>query len=82
MKKAFAFTQTVMNGTAMTGTHVALFATRQLAEQTLADIKATNQGDLGILRSEFSDVEQVNIYETRDEIPFYKFEALGKRCFE
>lgn len=42
MKKVYSFTQSLMNGTVTMETNVALFTTRELAEQTLADIKADN----------------------------------------
>ena len=72
MTQAFAFTQSIMNGTVMMKTTIAIFATRELAEQTMADIKADNASrDLGHLRVSYTDIEQVNIYEAKDEIPFY-----------
>ena len=62
----------MMNGSRPMQTTIALFATRELAEQTLADIKASNASqDLGHLRVSYTDIEQVNIYEAKDEIPFY-----------
>lgn len=61
-----------MNGTVTMKTTIALFATRELAEQTMADIKADNASrDLDHLRVSYTDIEQVNIYEAKDEIPFY-----------
>ena len=72
MTQAFAFTQSIMNGTVTMKTTIAIFATRELAEQTMADIKADNASrDLGHLRVSYTDIEQVNIYEAKDEIPFY-----------
>ena len=74
MKKVYSFTQSVMNGTVTMETSVALFATRELAEQTLADIKADNaKRDLGGLRVRYGKVEESNLYETKEEIGFYQF---------
>ena len=76
MTKVFSFTQSMMNGTVTMETHVALFATRELAEQTLADIKADNaQRDLGGYRVSYGKVQELNVYETKDEIPFYQFKG-------
>ena len=74
MKKVFSFTQSIMNGSVTMETHIALFATRELAEQTLADIKADNaKRDLGGYRVRYGKVEESNLYETKEEIGFYQF---------
>ena len=74
MKKVYSFTQSVMNGTVTMETSVALFATRELAEQTLADIKADNaKRNLGGYRVRYGKVEESNLYETKEEIGFYQF---------
>ena len=76
MKKVYSFTQSVMNGTVTVETSVSLFATRELAEQTLADIKADNaRRDLGRLRVRYGKIQETNVYETKDEIPFYQFKG-------
>ena len=76
MKKVYSFTQSVMDGTVTIETSVALFATRELAEQTLADIKAENaKRDLGGLRVRYSKIQETDLYETKDEIPFYQFKG-------
>ena len=76
MKKVYSFTQSVMNGTVTMETSVALFATRELAEQTLADIKADNaKRDLGGLRVRYSKIHETYVYETKDEIQFYQFKG-------
>lgn len=63
-----------MNGSVTMETHIALFATRELAEQTLADIKADNaKRDLGGYRVRYGKVEESNLYETKEEIGFYQF---------
>ena len=65
-----------MNGTVTVETSVSLFATRELAEQTLADIKADNaRRDLGRLRVRYGKIQETNVYETKDEIPFYQFKG-------
>ena len=76
MKKVYSFTQSVMNGTVTMETSVALFATRELAEQTLADIKADNaKRDLGGFHVCYSEIQETDLYETKDEIPFYQFKG-------
>ena len=76
MKKVYSFTQSVMNGTVTMETSVALFATRELAEQVLADIKADNaKRDLGGFRVCYSKIQETDLYETKDEIPFYQFKG-------
>lgn len=76
MKKVYSFTQSLMNGTVTMETSVALFNTRELAEQTLADIKADNaKRDLGGFRVCYSKIQETDVYETKDEIPFYQFKG-------
>ena len=76
MKKVYSFTQSVMNGTVTMETSVALFTTRELAEQTLADIKADNaKRDLGGFRVCYSKIQETDLYETKEEIPFYQFKG-------
>lgn len=76
MKKVYSFTQSVMNGTVTIETSVALFVTRELAEQTLADIKADNaKRDLGGLRVRYGKIQETDVYENKDEIPFYQFKG-------
>lgn len=65
-----------MNGTVTMETSVSLFTTRELAEQTLADIKADNaKRDLGGFRVCYSKIQETDLYETKDEIPFYQFKG-------
>lgn len=74
MKKIYSFTQSVINGTVTMETSVALFATRELAEQTLADIKADNaKRDLGGLCVRYGKIQETNVYKNKEEIPFYQF---------
>ena len=76
MKKVYSFTQSVMNGTVTMETGVGLFATRELAEQTLADIKADNaKRDLGGLRVRYGKIQETDVYENKEEIPFYRFKG-------
>ena len=76
MKKVYSFTQSVMNGTVTMKTNVVLFATRELAEQTLADVKADNaKRDIGGFRVCYSKIQETYLYETKDEIPFYQFKG-------
>ena len=76
MKKVYSFTQSVMNGTVTMENNVSVFATRELAEQTLADIKADNaKRDLGGMRVRYGKIQETNMYETKDEIPFYQFKG-------
>lgn len=74
MKKVFSFTQSLMNGTVTMNTEVALFATQELANQTLQDIKEDNaKRDFGGIRVSYSEIQEFNVYETKEEIPFYQF---------
>lgn len=76
MKKVYSFTQSVMNGMVTVETSVALFATRELAEQTLADIKADNaKRDLGGLLVRYGKILESDLYENKEEIPFYQFKG-------
>lgn len=76
MKKVYSFTQSVMNGTVTMETSMALFTTRELAEQTLADIKADNaKRDLGGLRVRYGKIQETDMYENKEEIPFYQFKG-------
>lgn len=76
MKKVYSFTQSVMNGTVTVETSVSLFATRKLAEQTLDDIRADNaKRDLGGLRVRYGKVQETDVYENKEEIPFYQFKG-------
>lgn len=76
MKKVYSFTQSVMNGTVTMETSVSIFTTRELAEQTLADIKADNaKRDLGGLRVRYSKIQETDMYENKEEIPFYQFKG-------
>lgn len=76
MKKVYSFTQSVMNGTLTMETSVSIFATRELAEQTLADIKADNaKRDLGGLRVRYGKIQETDVYENKEEISFYQFKG-------
>lgn len=73
MKKVFSFTQRVLNGTVTIKIATALFSTRELAENTLADVKASNsKRDLHGLRVIYDEIKETDIYETKEEIPFYQ----------
>lgn len=74
MKKAFIYTQSLMNGTVTMESSVAAFATRELAEETVRNIKEHNaKCDLDGLRIHYGDIKEIDVYETKDEIPFYQF---------
>ena len=65
-----------MTGTVTMETSVSLFTTRELAEQTLADIKADNaKRDLGGFRVCYSKIQETDVYENKEEIPFYQFKG-------
>ena len=73
MKKVFVFRQSLMNGTVTMSTSVSAFTNRELAEQTHRDVIAANsQRNISPLHGSYSNVEEVIVYETQDEIPFYK----------
>ena len=76
MKKVYSFTQSLMNGTVTMENSLSVFATRELAEQTLADIKADNaKRDLGGMRVSYGKIQETNVYENKEEIPFYQFKG-------
>ena len=76
MKKVYSFTQSLMNGTVTMENSLSVFATRELAEQTLADIKADNaKRDLGGMYVRYGKIQETNVYETKEEIPFYQFKG-------
>ena len=76
MKRIFIFEQSVMNGTVTIETSVALFATRELAEQVREDIRKDNaQRDLGGMRVCYGKVREIEVYESKDEVPFYQFKG-------
>ena len=76
MKKVYSFTQSVMNGMVTIEDHVALFTTRELAEQTLADIKAANaKRDLSGLRVRYGKIQETVVYENKEEVQFYQFKG-------
>lgn len=78
MQTVFSFTQSLMNGTVTMRSEVFLFGSLELAEQTLADIKAENaKRDLGNLSVRYSKIKTSNVFETKDEIPFYKLKKEG-----
>lgn len=80
MKKAFIYTQSLMNGTVTIETSVAAFATRELAEETVRNIKEHNaKCDLGGLRIHYGDIKEIDVYETKDEIPFYQKQINKKK---
>lgn len=73
MKKVFSFTQRVLNGTVTIKIATVLFSTRELAENTLADVKSSNsKRDLHGLRVIYDEIKETDIYETKEEIPFYQ----------
>ena len=76
MKKVYSFTQSVMNGTVTAETQVAAFTSRELAEQVREDVRRDNaQRDLGGMRVRYSEVKEVEVYESKDEVPFYQFKG-------
>lgn len=65
-----------MNGTVTMETQVAAFTSRELAEQVRKDIRKDNaQRDLGGMRVRYGKVEEIEVYESKDEVPFYQFKG-------
>lgn len=63
-----------MKGKETVETSVTVCITRELAEQTLADIKADNaRRDLGCYRVRYGKVQETTVYEAKGKIPFYQF---------
>ncbi len=76
MQKIFIFEQSLMNGTVTMETQVAAFASRELAEQVREDIRRDNaQRDLGGMRVRYGEVKGIEVYESKDEVPFYQFKG-------
>ena len=76
MQKIFTFTQSLMNGTVTMETQFAAFASRELAEQVREDIRRDNaQRDLGGMRVRYGNVKEIEVYESKDEVPFYQFKG-------
>lgn len=74
MKKVYSFTQSVMNDTVTIETSVAVFATRKLAEQTLADIKADN----ATLATGHADMKILYSILRREKFPEKIYNYRGK----
>lgn len=76
MKKIFIYEQSLMNGTVTMETQVGAFASRELAEQVREDIRRDNaQRDLGGMRVRYGEVKEIEVYESKDEVPFYQFKG-------
>lgn len=68
-----------MMGKVTVETSVSIYTTRELAEQTLADIKADNaKRDLGCYRVRYGKVQEATVHETKGDIPFYQFADIDK----
>lgn len=82
MKKIFIYRQSLMNGTVTASTEVTAFTDRELAEKTRRAIRRSNsQRDLDGMRVWYSDIEEINVYESEDEIPFFQTDE-GKSLLE
>ena len=82
MKKIFIYEQNLMNGTVTMSTEVAAFTSREVAEQTRKAIRKSNAGrNLDGLRVSYSDIKEINVYESLDEVPFFQTEE-GKTMRE
>lgn len=76
MKKIFIYEQSLMNGTVTMETQVVAFASRELAEQVREDVRNDNaQRDLGGMRVHYGEVKEIEVYESKDEVPFYSFKG-------
>ena len=76
MKKIFIYEQSLMNGTVTMETSVAAFASRELAEQVREDIRKYNdQSNLGGMCVRYGEVKEIEVYESKDEVPFYSFKV-------
>ena len=68
-----------MMGKETVETSVSIYTTRDLAEQTLSDIKTDNaKRDLGGYRVRYGKVQEATVHETKDDIPFYQFADIDK----
>lgn len=80
MQKIYAFRVSLMNGTVTANTHVEACASRELAEQVKEAVRLANVNNdtLGGLRLHFSDIEELTLWESADEVPVLK-EQKGAR---
>lgn len=73
MKKIYVYQQSIMNGTVTCSTEVAAFTSRELAEEVRNDIRKENdRREYDGLRVRYGDIEKIDVYESKEEIPFYK----------
>ena len=72
MKKIFVFENSLMNGTVTCNTEIAAFTSRDLAEDARQAIRAANCMIVGGYRMYLGEVEEINVYESKEEIPFFK----------
>ena len=73
MEKIFIYEQSLMNGTVTMFTNVSAFASRELAEETREAVRESNRGHrLDGMSPWFGDIKELNVYESKDEIPFFQ----------
>jgi len=79
MKKIFIYQQDLMNGTVTCSTEVAAFTSRTLAEETREAIRESNsRRNLDGLSVRYGDIEEISVYESKDEIPFFIKQKEGE----
>lgn len=79
--KIFIYRMSLMNGTVTMNTEVAAFASRELAEETREAVRRYNAQHNPNARVHYSDIEEINVYESKGEIPFFQTEE-GKNLSE
>lgn len=74
MKKIFVYHEVLMNGTVTASDGVAAFGSKELAEEVRKDVIEANRNNKedSFLTFHCTDVEEVTVYESKDEVPFYK----------
>ena len=75
-KKIFIYEQSLMNGTVTVESGIYAFTSRELAKQVRDDVRKDNaQRDLGGMRVRYSDIKEIEVYESKDEVLFYQFKG-------
>lgn len=81
MKNAYLFIQSLMNGMVPIENKVCVFTSRELAEQARGDmfaeeLKRYEKSTHKHIRPAYSKVVEAHIFESKDEIPFYKYSYI------
>ena len=70
MKKLFAFTKSWDSAMGGRDTSIGAFTTYELAKEAREAMKKRSRNNPCAPRAEYSDIVELTVYESRDEIPF------------